>query len=94
MWTLSQVDMSYLRISEMKILNREWRISYNELYQRYKSTNIITITINASRLRWAGHAKQMDKNELTRRMLYCKPEGGRSRGPEQNEYERMEFVRI
>ena len=32
------------------------------------------------RLRWAGHVKLMDENELARRIMKYKPEGVKSRG--------------
>ena len=52
----------------------KWRMTYSEqLYQLYKSPNIITIKV--SRLKLAGHVKRMDENEFARRIMECKHKG-------------------
>ena len=58
----------------------EWRIRYNkELYELYKSSNIIT-DIKIARLRWAGHVQRMKNDEMVKRKMEGKPEGRRGVG--------------
>jgi hypothetical protein len=43
------------------ITDNEWRIRYNyELYDLYEDVDIITF-IKVDRLKWAGHAGQLDQ---------------------------------
>jgi hypothetical protein len=53
---------------------------YNqELYQLYHWPDIIR-AIKAARLRWAGHIQIMDRSEMPKRIVDCKPEGRRALG--------------
>jgi hypothetical protein len=50
-----------------------------ELYQLYWSPNIIR-AIKVARLQWAGHIQRMDRSEMPKRIMDCKPEGRRAVG--------------
>ena len=78
-----------LSIFERKILRRiygpvmdggRWRIRTNqELYQQC-GKNDITKFCKLSRLRWAGHVKRQDDDDLSRRVLLSEPGGKRHSG--------------
>jgi hypothetical protein len=58
----------------------ECTIRYNkELYQLYRSTDVITSIIIA-RLRWTGHVERMSGEDILKRIMDCKPEGRRRIG--------------
>ena len=88
-WPLGGRDIIRLAAFERKILRRiygpvkdgeHWRIRYNhELYQLYKSPNIIQ-TIKIARLRWVGHVRRMNESEIPRKVMEYKILGGRRVG--------------
>ena len=45
----------------------------------YRSPNI-TKSIKISQLRWAGHVERLDKEEIIKRIMECRLEGGRRVG--------------
>jgi hypothetical protein len=72
-WTLSRTNKRALDVFERKILRRsygpvqdkgQWRSRYNrELHDLFKEP-MLSITIRIARLRWAGHVRRMDEEEL------------------------------
>ncbi|PSN56375.1 hypothetical protein C0J52_13974 [Blattella germanica] len=68
------------RIFGVVFENNVWRMRNNhELYEKYKSTNMIT-HIKLRRLEWAGHVYRMEEHRTPRRIMEGRLYGVRSIG--------------
>jgi hypothetical protein len=56
-----------------------WRIKMNQIYNKSKSPNIVTV-IRIGRLEWRGHVAGMDAARTVKNLLEGKPGGGRKKG--------------
>ena len=88
-WTMTEADIQRLRggyyeknFTPINDSNGGRKRSNNEAYHLYKSRDIIR-SVRITRLRWAGHVKNMEQNKIPKIVLKYEVEGigkfGRSR---------------
>ena len=80
-WKLTKRDRHEMNIFERKVYRRilgpvydnekeNWRkLTNKEIYARVKKTTI-TETITLNRLHWFGHVQRMEKNRISKSIMY------------------------